>query len=292
MGGIPIQKLSKTDATKLAENLVFYDLLHEYGMCAIIIFVILFMIFAFIGGSSGSLDLIRLILGLLIILDILVIISTYFLQKISISHNQENEETIVDALIEKLQTSKGSERYAIARCMGNIGNPKAIDPLRKKMGDGDSGYYGCANVNISKILQKASTTEEHINLASSTTEKVEKEAINTAIPGRYAYLASSTIEMVEEDATNTVIPDRYVFLLKLYCRRVNEAYNANDTSIQVLSEDEEKEFINYINNLQKNDASIQFIVKLHSRPCRVWIDNVQMAALVKVNEFGIMNLLQ
>jgi hypothetical protein len=81
-------------------------------------------------------------------------------------------------------------------------------------------------------------------------------------------------------------------ILHIYYKRVNEHWNStNPLNFEVLTKDVEIEFINLIKHLPKNEESIQFLIELHSPRCLKYIDNIQMAASVKINEFGINYLL-
>ena len=80
-------------------------------------------------------------------------------------------------------------------------------------------------------------------------------------------------------------------ILQQYCKKVNEAWQSNGIDDEILPKETERVFIAYINGLQKNDDSIKFLKRLHSPPCLKWMDDIQAAALNKVKEFGLNELL-
>jgi len=129
---------------------------------------------------------------------------------------------------------------------------------------------------------------EYLNDTDEYVQKNAKQAIaNLNVPAQ----GGTQSIPVNKTSSPRTYSGRSWDLLQLYCKRVNEHWNSNNPGFVVLSKDEEKEFIDIIKNLQKNEESIQLLIKLHSPPCMKYIDDVQMAAMAKVNEFDIRHLL-
>jgi len=80
-------------------------------------------------------------------------------------------------------------------------------------------------------------------------------------------------------------------ILEIYCKNINILYTSNNPNFQVLSPEVQIKFIRMINDLEKNDDSIKFLEKLHTPPCLRMMDDVQLAARKKIQEFDLTYLL-
>jgi tetratricopeptide (TPR) repeat protein len=140
--------------------------------------------------------------------------------------------------------------------------------------------YFEAHANFGKALERKGRLDDAI------TEY--KEAVRIE-PNNYdaRIILRSALEKKEREQSD--LDDKWE-ILKKYCKNMNIMWNSNP-NFEILPHNIETKFINIINNLENNQDSRHFLETLHTPPCKLMIDDIQMAALKKIQEFGLTHLL-